>query len=188
MSQRLYIPFFLKKKCLLFIWLCQALVSGIQFPQLGMEPSPLPWEHGVLAAGPQGSPDSAFLTKLPGGATCCLSADLTGIRKLCIFKARGVCVAACGGGGAGCWPPVTLCPCCPWSLLWAHTAHFVNLTSLIFFAPGGPMLAHWCLYFTDGGRGALGKCDRPKVTWCTSPNNEPEIVATRLRAPRPSLP
>ena len=50
----------LKKNCL-FIWLCQVLVAahGIQFPDQGLNPSPLHWELGVLATGPPGK--SLFL-------------------------------------------------------------------------------------------------------------------------------
>ena len=35
-------------------------------PQLGMEPGPLPWEHGVLATGPPGKLRLCISDKLPG--------------------------------------------------------------------------------------------------------------------------
>ena len=49
------------KKKYLFLWLSQVLVAacGIQFPDQGLNPSPLHWELGVLATGPPGK--SLFL-------------------------------------------------------------------------------------------------------------------------------
>ena len=38
----------------LFIWLCQVAACGIQFPDQGSNPGPLPWEHRALATGSTG--------------------------------------------------------------------------------------------------------------------------------------
>ena len=56
-----FISFLLKK--LLYFWLCWVLVAactllvcGIYFSDQGLNLGPLPWEHGVLAAGPPEKP------------------------------------------------------------------------------------------------------------------------------------
>ena len=48
------VSFFFKHFFCLFIWLCEILVAawGIQFPDQGLNPGPLHWEHRVLATGP----------------------------------------------------------------------------------------------------------------------------------------
>ena len=44
-------------KKIIYFWLCQVLVvpCGIQFPDQGSNPSPLHWEHGVIATGSLGT-------------------------------------------------------------------------------------------------------------------------------------
>ena len=53
------------KKKYLFLWLSQVLVAacGIQFPDQGLNPSPLHWELGVLATGPPGKSQNGCLFK-----------------------------------------------------------------------------------------------------------------------------
>ena len=61
----IFIPLLKKIFFYFFIWLCWVLVvayrtfvvaCGIQFPDQGLNSEPLPWEGGILATGPQGSP------------------------------------------------------------------------------------------------------------------------------------
>ena len=72
-------------------------------PQLGMEPGPLPWEHGVLATGPPGKPRLCITDELPGGATPAAGLQtLLGSERVCaIFQRREKCVCVCMWRGAG---------------------------------------------------------------------------------------
>ena len=135
-------PFLLKKMFIIYLavpGLSCALWDPV--PQLGMEPSPLPWEHGVLAAGPPGKPRLCVSGKLPGGAApaACLQALLGSERVCAIFQRQEKCVCVCmWQGGAGVLATSYSVPLLPLVVAW-HSTHFVNLTSLIFFAPGGPV-------------------------------------------------
>ena len=110
-------------------------------PQLGMEPGPLPWEHGVLATGPPGKLRLCISDKLPGDAAPAAGLQtLLGSERVCaIFQRQEKCVCVCmwRGGGRGLATSYSV-PLLPLVVAW-HSSHFVNLTSLIFFAPGGPV-------------------------------------------------
>ena len=63
-SQLLYIYF----NIYLFIWLCWVLVvaCGTYFPDQGLNPGPLPWEHGVFATSPpEKNPREPFVKYFP---------------------------------------------------------------------------------------------------------------------------
>ena len=64
--QSFFIFFFNIYLFYLFIWLFLALAAacGIKFPDQGLNPGPLHWEHRVLAAGPPGMSLNPFLKQV----------------------------------------------------------------------------------------------------------------------------